>query len=104
MNEYFFYVINVEVSVDADTYIHRISCTGRISQEYSTTFIEGGESLLAEIAAIRGKIMKSVFSQSMNDNVAAPTFGHSQNYDNPPVLADPPVWSSCTFCCRCCSC
>uniref|UniRef100_A0A914PFU5 Helicase C-terminal domain-containing protein n=1 Tax=Panagrolaimus davidi TaxID=227884 RepID=A0A914PFU5_9BILA len=44
------HVINMELPTDAITYVHRIGRTGRITNGWSTTFVEGGEYLLNEIA------------------------------------------------------
>jgi superfamily II DNA/RNA helicase len=44
------HVINMNLPTDATTYIHRIGRTGRIAKGWSTTFVQGGEPLLNEIA------------------------------------------------------
>jgi superfamily II DNA/RNA helicase len=44
------HVINMDLPNDAITYVHRIGRTGRIANGWSTTFVEGGEPLLNEIA------------------------------------------------------
>uniref|UniRef100_A0AC35GU99 Helicase C-terminal domain-containing protein n=1 Tax=Panagrolaimus sp. PS1159 TaxID=55785 RepID=A0AC35GU99_9BILA len=44
------YVINLDLPINAITYIHRIGRTGRITQGYATTFFAGNEPLLYEIA------------------------------------------------------
>jgi len=44
------HVINLDMPDTAITYVHRIGRTGRIAQGFSTSFVEGGESILNEIA------------------------------------------------------
>uniref|UniRef100_A0A914YSE0 RNA helicase n=1 Tax=Panagrolaimus superbus TaxID=310955 RepID=A0A914YSE0_9BILA len=77
------HVINMEVPSDAITYVHRIGRCGRIAQGYSTTFIEGHEPVLNEIAAMMREsseeipeVLKSALDQN-GGGAAAPAFGQS---------------------------
>uniref|UniRef100_A0AC34G3Y6 Uncharacterized protein n=1 Tax=Panagrolaimus sp. ES5 TaxID=591445 RepID=A0AC34G3Y6_9BILA len=86
------HVINMEVPTDRVTYVHRIGRCGRIAQGYSTTFIEGNEPILGEIAAMLREnneevpeALKSVLDQNGG---GASAFGQFQNFAPPSSFAN----------------